>query len=261
MNSIIPPYYLGSRLNQGLSTWFNVKEDNSSYILDNNLSFKLRLSKLTTGGIVSREIVANKVGLTGDGTLGAVLQFISNVLPFITNTRLSMLGWFYLPANTGRGVLLSYGAATSTFGFMIGIGNTTVDNVGGNVTALAGGLRHINSGISYGGIGLHHFGFVLGGGQTVRLFLDGKRIYQDAGSLPTINPIADYAVLGTRDTGAFPRCCAATFFDVKMWCYPLDDIDVANIYAMDLAHFSTKNLTRKAGSAPVAVGRSQAFIF
>lgn len=214
---------------------------------------------------VYKSVIRDSVALRGEGGSNFASMYSPNGwFPKISTTSLTMFGWCWVIGATNNGIIISYGADGNSSGICLGLGSTTIDGSGGNVCALLGNIAHVNTGVSYGGEGLHHLGMTLGGGDNLRIYLDGAKIYSGGGgSAPSFGTFGsspyDVTVLGPSVTG-LTRFANAFIYDVKIWTYPFFDGQVATLYRSELAQFRTKRSVSIPFAPAPSAGYSYAII-
>lgn len=247
------PYF-----NRNLLAWFPADRSSACRWQNRVPRFKEAILLPNNTAQISRDVTKYGDAVAGTGTANTAYMNCNLVGAGqeLNNASFSIAHWVFCPAATSKGVLSAFSVTVTSWGTYIGFGNTTVDNVGGNICLIFGSIRHIGTGASYGGIGIHHIGYSLGGGNTVRVYLDGVRVYQDSGTPPGFMSTA-LQLLGVNNNN---RNWAGTVIDTKMWNKPFQDAEWYSMYREEFSHFAI-NPKGRLPSAAAVVGRSQGFIF
>ena len=115
-------------------------------------------------------------------------------VPTAAITNVTMMGWVYLSSASLNGCFFHNG--TSSDGYGLGVGGTTMDNVGNNLIAIYSTVRWaVGTAI---GTGWHHVALVVGSASGATMYVDGVEVYSDLGTAPVVPTTA--FVLGAEGT-------------------------------------------------------------
>lgn len=181
--------------------------------------------------------------MSSDG-FGNSICYLSSVPAAISNpTAFSLVCWVYLASTSAKGCFMKVGAS-STNGYALGVGNTTMDANGNNLIGLAEGLAWKASGAAIG-TGNHMVALTRDASNWL-FYIDGSLAAttgaQTITAAATETSVGGYNAGGTlRYLTSTARVDAAAFFPTK-----LTGTDISNLYAAG----TTSPTTRK--FAPVA---------
>ena len=241
---IYPEFPLPEHLMRGVIGWFAAHPDawRSWRSIAGQPGVVLSSNSVTN---VTRIVTKRGFAVRGNGTANSA--FLSGTTNWNLSTTFCSFGvWAFMETATAAGIFFRYGQGGPGNGISLGVGSTSVDGTGGNVAALVDNVRHVNIGVSYGGIGLHYFGLTLGAGSTMRVHHDGRRIYNDSLGGPTFSATALH-VLGH---GLNDRNVIASVLDLKVWTRALADHEHGEIYRAGLR--AARSETRRAGTVAAA---------